>query len=427
MCSDLGELECSVNCEERFDNLNHSSHNYLRITRILKCLGEFGFENLKAPFIRFMLREAIVTGRLRNTLNSCMQYWVEVLRDDGEREEMWRLAQQWVDEVNGAQTQKLPATKKGKKGRVHPQSSSPVLPQQASGLGDTHGKGYGMGAGTVAVVEVHGTGTENHGTAEKQNAMETDQQHHEADKNNLSQGTVGQGGAGGVGAENKEERNTGGKGNNDEQDTETESPTQPPGSTPSADSNNTVEKRVEDGGSEGTQQQEENSGEEGKNGTKAAGMEAKTEVISSEHDCNGSNSTEEVVDEKEKEKEKGVAKVNQKCHGEVKEAGTQNQGDDSKTEGGTGEEKSGGKEEEEEVTKGRGGGEEIDGSGVGSGEGGGVAEGGGGGGGVGSGKGEGVAEGGGGRGKVDEVSNTPHEKNSGNGEDPQGVTVDSPL
>ena len=277
-----------------------------------------------------------MTGRLRNTLNSCMQYWVEVLRDDREREEMWRLARQMADEVNGAQTQKLPATKKGregKKGRVHPQSSSPVLPQQASGLGDTQGKGYGMGAGTLAVVEVHGTGTENHGTAEKQNAMETDRQSHEADKNNLSQGTVGQGGAGGGGKENEEERNTGEKGNNDEQGTETESPTQPPGSTPSADSNNTVEKKGEDGGSKRTQQQEESNGEEGKNGTKAAGMEAKTEVISSEHDGNGSNSTEEVVDEKEKEKEKGVAKVDQKCHGEVKEAGTQNRGDDGKTEG----------------------------------------------------------------------------------------------
>ena len=47
-----------------------------------------------------------MTGRLRNTLNSCMCYWVEVLRDDGEREEMWRLAELMVEEVNEAQTYK---------------------------------------------------------------------------------------------------------------------------------------------------------------------------------------------------------------------------------------------------------------------------------------------------------------------------------
>jgi len=44
----------------RFRNLNTSSHNYLRITRILKCLGEFDYEYLKFPFLEQILRESIL-------------------------------------------------------------------------------------------------------------------------------------------------------------------------------------------------------------------------------------------------------------------------------------------------------------------------------------------------------------------------------
>ena len=32
----------------RFKNLNTHSHNYLRVTRILKCLGELDYEHYKA-------------------------------------------------------------------------------------------------------------------------------------------------------------------------------------------------------------------------------------------------------------------------------------------------------------------------------------------------------------------------------------------
>ena len=63
-------------------------HNYMRITRILKCLGEFGYEHLKAPFIRFVLQEAIVEGTLSRTLDSCRNYWILVLRDDKEQEKV---------------------------------------------------------------------------------------------------------------------------------------------------------------------------------------------------------------------------------------------------------------------------------------------------------------------------------------------------
>lgn len=531
-----------------------------------------------------MLREAIVTGRLRNTLNSCMQYWVEVLRDDGEREEMWRLAQQWVDEVNEGQHQTHQSEKRrGWRSQFHtsPVPTRPrglaaiILGKQNRGKLEAQGQQTGThqaerqiesetrkemeteekaahdvrypgnkndnkeeiqqdgvetsGGGNCETMEQKKedceeekgngkqelqnsssegmdktkekrgedegseerqrmeedkepsseewgdsgkknevkTGTEHNGASakgspgsglatkrgapvvsqprgqynnqpreHKTQCHETDsfrvkqdskksvvlgessggnregvvgegfsavtgEEPHDAitqDKNRQSKDTTGQGAAKGGRGEKKEERDAHEKGSN-EHNTETESPTQPPGSMPSADSGSTAEKRREDEGSEERQQQEEDNGEEGENDTKTAGVEVGTEAVTTEHNSNDDKRVEEGVDEKEK---KEVAKVSQKCHGEVKEEGveTQSPGDDGKTEGGTGEEKSGGEgEEEEEVTIGRGSGEE----GIG-------------GGGAGSGKG-GVTEGGGGGG-IEEVSNTPHEKNSGSGEDP---------
>lgn len=94
----LGELERADNWEGRFRDLNRSWHNYLRITRILKCLGEFGYEKLKAPFVRFVLREAIVERTLDNTMDSCLNYWLEVIRDDKEREEIKKYARELQDD-----------------------------------------------------------------------------------------------------------------------------------------------------------------------------------------------------------------------------------------------------------------------------------------------------------------------------------------
>ena len=52
-------------------------------------------EYLKAPFIRFVLHEAIETGELHNVLDSCTRYWVEVLRRQDERQQMRQLVMAW--------------------------------------------------------------------------------------------------------------------------------------------------------------------------------------------------------------------------------------------------------------------------------------------------------------------------------------------
>jgi len=65
--------------------LNHSFHNYLRISRILKALGEFGFERFKIHWIELFIEEIFVHGQLRNTLSSLQNFWVPTLRNRDDR------------------------------------------------------------------------------------------------------------------------------------------------------------------------------------------------------------------------------------------------------------------------------------------------------------------------------------------------------
>ena len=61
-------------------------------------------EHLKAPFVRFILHEAIVERTLVNTLYSCMNYWVMVLKNDEQREEVIKFAEELVEVENSPGT-----------------------------------------------------------------------------------------------------------------------------------------------------------------------------------------------------------------------------------------------------------------------------------------------------------------------------------
>lgn len=74
------------NYRSRFLNLSMNSHNNLRITRILKALGEYDLEHLKAKILVAFLREIIVNKELKQVASSCAQYWIPTLRDGDERE-----------------------------------------------------------------------------------------------------------------------------------------------------------------------------------------------------------------------------------------------------------------------------------------------------------------------------------------------------
>lgn len=74
----------------RFHNLEQNTHNFLRITRILTCLGEMGLEHYKAPFIRHILMETM-QGNLLKTLKSCRGFWIETVVDYTEKLELIEL------------------------------------------------------------------------------------------------------------------------------------------------------------------------------------------------------------------------------------------------------------------------------------------------------------------------------------------------
>ncbi|CAG0908675.1 unnamed protein product, partial [Cyprideis torosa] len=66
------------------------AHNLLRISRVLKSLGELGLEHLKAPLVEFLLYEVMdENGFLRDDKTSlqCLHdFWIPLLRNKPQRE-----------------------------------------------------------------------------------------------------------------------------------------------------------------------------------------------------------------------------------------------------------------------------------------------------------------------------------------------------
>lgn len=64
-----------------------SSHNYLRISRILKCLSELGLERFNAGFLLHVLNEQSECGELsaRGLESSMDRWWANCLRNSEER------------------------------------------------------------------------------------------------------------------------------------------------------------------------------------------------------------------------------------------------------------------------------------------------------------------------------------------------------
>lgn len=66
----------------------------MRITRILKSLGELGYESFKSPLVKFILHEALVEDTIPNIKQSALEYFVYTIRDRRERRKLLRFAQQ---------------------------------------------------------------------------------------------------------------------------------------------------------------------------------------------------------------------------------------------------------------------------------------------------------------------------------------------
>ncbi|XP_056117581.1 opioid growth factor receptor [Rhinichthys klamathensis goyatoka] len=89
---DTGEVKRAENWRERFANLERNMHNNLRITRILKSLGELGFEHFQAPLVRCFLEETLVRKTLSGVKRSVLDYFLFAVRDKRERRKLVRFA-----------------------------------------------------------------------------------------------------------------------------------------------------------------------------------------------------------------------------------------------------------------------------------------------------------------------------------------------
>ncbi|XP_067286883.1 opioid growth factor receptor-like [Pseudorasbora parva] len=87
-----GEVKRADNWKERFSNLNRYTHNNLRITRILKCLGTLGLPHYQAPLVKFFLHETLVEGNLQNVKHSALDYFMFAVLDKSEKRELVRFA-----------------------------------------------------------------------------------------------------------------------------------------------------------------------------------------------------------------------------------------------------------------------------------------------------------------------------------------------
>ncbi|XP_077146056.1 opioid growth factor receptor-like protein 1 isoform X1 [Ranitomeya variabilis] len=87
-----GTVSRATNWQDRFQHLNESQHNYLRITRILKSLGELGYENFKSPLVKAFLEESIVENTIPNMKQSALEYFVYTVKEKRQRRELLRFA-----------------------------------------------------------------------------------------------------------------------------------------------------------------------------------------------------------------------------------------------------------------------------------------------------------------------------------------------
>ncbi|XP_073931189.1 opioid growth factor receptor isoform X2 [Castor canadensis] len=89
---DTGAVSRAQNYQQRFRNLNCHSHNNLRITRILKSLGELGLDHYQAPLARFFLEETLVRGELLGVRQSALDYFLFAVRSRHQRRELVHFA-----------------------------------------------------------------------------------------------------------------------------------------------------------------------------------------------------------------------------------------------------------------------------------------------------------------------------------------------
>lgn len=91
-CSHKNEPNSLINLAILLFLTDSRTHNNLRITRILKCLGTLGFPQYQAPLVHFFLIETLINGQLPNVKDSVLNYFVFAVLDKKRRRELIKFA-----------------------------------------------------------------------------------------------------------------------------------------------------------------------------------------------------------------------------------------------------------------------------------------------------------------------------------------------
>eukprot|EP01114_Cavostelium_apophysatum_P010669 TRINITY_DN2472_c0_g1_i1.p2 TRINITY_DN2472_c0_g1~~TRINITY_DN2472_c0_g1_i1.p2 ORF type:complete len:303 (-),score=73.20 TRINITY_DN2472_c0_g1_i1:1210-2118(-) len=134
-----GQIERASNYRDRYQHLNRSFHNYLRITRILKFLGEVGLEHYKINFVMHVLHEIYEEGQLKNCRESCIRYWGPVLRNEADRHRAVDFIQQ--KEGTGSSDTSGPA-RNAARPRASPDRAEERNPKKANAARDSSDEEY---------------------------------------------------------------------------------------------------------------------------------------------------------------------------------------------------------------------------------------------------------------------------------------------
>ncbi|XP_034803560.1 opioid growth factor receptor isoform X2 [Pan paniscus] len=154
-----GTVGRAQNYQKRFQNLNWRSHNNLRITRILKSLGELGLEHFQAPLVRFFLEETLVRRELPGVRQSALDYFMFAVRCRHQRRQLVHFAWEhfrprckfvWgpQDKLRRFKPSSLPHPLEGSR-KVEEEGSPRDPDHEASTQGRTCGPEHSKGGGRV--------------------------------------------------------------------------------------------------------------------------------------------------------------------------------------------------------------------------------------------------------------------------------------
>jgi c-di-AMP phosphodiesterase-like protein len=94
---ETGEIQRDENLwKQRYEFLDDSFHNYLRITRILNCLELVGLGHFKIEWIQHFVVEIFQNQLLKNAKSSLIQFWIPTLRKNSELIKIEKMIQKYT-------------------------------------------------------------------------------------------------------------------------------------------------------------------------------------------------------------------------------------------------------------------------------------------------------------------------------------------